>query len=249
MSVKRATVALGILGAAAGWTGSAHAALCPGVLAAGVVACYDVTDAGINIPYTSVNPSSTANGAGTVHNYAPGVAALGHTGTDEIDIYIDGPIGVTSPGGGGTSSLKSFAIRLPVRENSGFKSLSYQFTDVTGPVTGLIDSGPLSVSGTTQPIQLDFTATGTAGAPYSFYRLLISWATETAASLAAAGHPNSTLYTGGGYSYSLQIDPCNSAIRSCENGTVPVPPAAILFVSGLAGLGLLGRKRRKRAQA
>ncbi len=175
MFAKRA-LAFGVLCAAAGWTGSAHAASCPGVLGPNVVACYDVSDAGINIPYTSVDPNTSANGAGTQHNYAPGAPALGHSGTDEIDIYITGPIGVTSPGGAGTSTQLSFAINPPTRETTGFRTLSYEFTNVLGSPLGVINSGGLLVTGTTQPIQLDLTATGTPGAPYSFYRLLISWA-------------------------------------------------------------------------
>jgi hypothetical protein len=111
---------------------------------------------------------------------------------------------------------------------SGLSSLSYAFTS-TAPGGAPNTSGSLSTNGS-DGFDLDLTATPFPGAPFDHYTLLLNWTTSGS--------------TGGGYAYSLEIDPCTECFN---NNTVPLPPAAILFGSALAGLGVLGRKRRQRA--
>jgi MYXO-CTERM domain-containing protein len=154
------------------------------------------------------------------HNEVPGTS-----GTDEYWIVVTGPNGVSSPGSAGTTVLNFGSI-------SGLSSFSYVFTSTAGSGNPNA-SGPLSLTGS-DSIVLDLTATvpgGNPGDPFDHYILQLGWTTSGS--------------SGGGYAYSIAIDPCGSG--GCASTVVPVPPAAVLFVSALAGLGLLGRRRRKSA--
>lgn len=146
----------------------------------------------------------------------------GHTNTDVITVNLTGPGRVDSPGSAGTVAL---SITFGPFQLAGFSSFSWIWQS-DNLVTNL--SGTFSTSAQNL-ISLPFTATVPAGDPYSSYHLYI---TSTTNGLA-----------GGGYVYSLDAAPCST----CAPPPVPVPPAAVLFVSGLAGLGLLGRSRRRNA--
>jgi hypothetical protein len=191
---KRATLALGLLGAALVWGSPANA--------------YSVT---WNIPVTD--------------GYAVGDSVFHSAGgfSDNISVNLTGPGNVMSPGGGGVVALNISFGSTVLSHISGFTYRWYSDNLLT-------DTGVIALSNVLQnPIPLPFTATPTPGDPYSSYHLLLSGLADGA--------------SGGGYVYTIGATPC----PTCGSTVVPVPPAAVLFVSALAGLGLLGRKRRKNA--
>jgi hypothetical protein len=169
------------------------------------------------IPYNITYNISDAGGSFSASvNHFEGAGA---TNTDTISINLTGPGAVDPSGIAGTVALN---ISMGSTQLAGFSSFSWVWKS---------DDNSLNMSGTfsttaQNAISLPFTATTPAGMP-GLYHLLITSTTSGVA--------------GGGYVYALQVDPC----LNCISSPVPVPPAAILFMSALAGLGLLSRKRRK----
>jgi hypothetical protein len=152
----------------------------------------------------------------------------GASDTDRVNVIIAAPVDPAATGG-------LVALFTPVF--SELSSFSYQWRAdaVPGSLDAaiLIQSGSLNTS-SQNILSLPLTATTPAGQPYSYYELFISYTTSGLG--------------GGGYSWTLGATCSNAGGCAPPPPAVPVPPAAILFVSGLAGLGLLGRKRRKGAQ-
>jgi hypothetical protein len=147
----------------------------------------------------------------------------GKTNTDTITVNLVGP-GFVEPGTAGTVSLN---ISMGPFKLAGFSSFSWVWQS-DNALTNI--SGTFSTSAQ-NTIALPFTATTIPGAVYSSYHLYI---TSTTNGLA-----------GGGYVYTLGTAPCPECAPPPPG--VPVPPAAALFVTGLAGLGWLARGRRKQA--
>jgi uncharacterized protein (TIGR03382 family) len=173
------------------------------------------------LSYTATfNIPDTGGDFGDVVNHFDGPNV---TNTDNITVNLTGPNAVNPNGSGGAVALN---ISFGAFQIAGFSSFSYVWKS-DNLLTNI--SGTLSTSAQ-NTIALPFGATTPAGDPYSSYHLLITTTTNGSA--------------GGGYVYSLSVDPCTN----CATTTLPVPPAAILFVSALGGLGLLGRRRRKSAQ-
>jgi hypothetical protein len=180
------------------------------------------------ISYTATYNISDAGGVfggGVNHFDGPG-----RTNIDTITVNLTGPGIVESSALAGTVALN---ISFGPFNLAGFSSISWMWqsdnllTNVSGTFSNIAQN----------VIDLPFTATTPAGAPYASYHLYI---VSTTSGLA-----------GGGYVYSLAVQACPACNAppppppSVSPPAVPVPPAAILFISGLAGLGFMGRKRRK----
>jgi hypothetical protein len=147
------------------------------------------------------------------------------TNTDTITVNLTGP-GFVSNGTGGTVALN---IAFGPFHLAGFSSFSWlwESDNLVTHVSGTFD---LTNQNT---IVLPFTATTYPGDVYSSYHLYITSTTNGIA--------------GGAYNYALAATPCPTCAPPPPPPSVPVPPAAILFITGLASLGLMGRSRRKRA--
>jgi hypothetical protein len=174
--------------------------------------------------YTALyNIPDTGGSFGDVVNHfnGPGV-----TNTDVITVNLTGPGIVASPGTAGSVALN---ISFGPFKLAGFSAFSWvwQSDNLLTNVSGTFSTSAQNT------IDLPFTATTPAGEPYASYHLYI---TSTTNGLA-----------GGGYVYTLGVEAC-PVCNPPPPTVTPVPPAAILFFSGLAGLGFMGRKRRKSAE-
>ncbi len=171
-------------------------------------------------------------------------AGFGVTYTDEVRIALTGP-GTITDSSGSTTALQSIILGF---KSVGMKSFSYSWYRDTVP--GSNDAGtlitaltPLSTTGSLD-FALPLTGTTPNGQAFSYYHLFL-----TVTNL-KAGDPgfNKFIYQGSHYSGSVQ-ELCGLPGTSCVAPTLPLPPAAVLFGTALAGLGVLGRNRRKRSTA
>lgn len=183
--------------------------------------------------YTATyNIPDTGGAFGAFVNHFEG--PIPHTNIDVINVNLTGPGRVDSDGHAGTVALKISAGPFTI---AGFSLFEWTWksdnlvTNLTGSFSTILQNS----------ITLPFTATPLPGDVYfspggplghnGTYHLFIKSITSG--------------FSGGGYVYSLEVQPCSD----CAATVVPVPPAAALFASALAGLGVLSRRRRKRAQA
>jgi hypothetical protein len=155
---------------------------------------------------------------------APGVGYV-DTYYAQVDAQSDSPAG---------AGFVSLAVSGGLLANVSYQ-WRYDLVPGSQDAGVLSSGGSIAFPGSQTNIPVDLDATSPDGGIYSYYELIIKYdATGTA---------------GGGYTLTLGTTPCGVQNPCPVPPGVPVPPAAILFVSGLAGLGLLGRKRRKVAQA
>ncbi len=222
MSLKRASFAVALLCAAFGWNGSANAV---------VYSCtVDTTTGGF-----CFFDNAVANG-GLPH------AGNGVTYTDEVRIALTGP-GTITDSTGSTTALESIIVGF---NSVGMKAFSYSWAadvvpasndaaNVITPTTALSTTGSID-------FPLPLTATTPNGQAYAYYHLFLTVTNF------GTGDPqyNAAIYQGSHYSGSV-TELCGVPGTSCVTPTLPLPPAALLFVTALAGLGLLGRNRRKGA--
>jgi hypothetical protein len=154
--------------------------------------------------------------------------------------------------------LSSAAIAVPIPADDGVLN--------TGDVDSFMTTGLARNASYTQvldftsdvgKVTLDFASTGTFGgalSSYTFSLVDVTTSTVIASNINVLAGPSTFIYSlvvGNVYQIQLALNAGSSGSRNARSfgavtvSAVPVPPAVILLVSGLLGVGYMGRRKSK----